>query len=302
MTFPEIVNMNKAEERFPVVSASTINKYLRAVSAVFSWLEGEGALPFNVWSKIRVGGKASEVRPFFSDELARFFGSPLFVGCVGEDDLASPGNVQIRDWRFWLPLIGLYSGARLAEIGQLETADIREESGVWLFDINEAGGLDLGKRVKTVSGRRTVPIHSSLIGLGFLEYHAQRLKTGEKRLFPEIHRVSGSTFTKASRFFAGYMNEIGVKTAADKNRLVFHSLRHNFTDALGVEYSRTDVAPLLGHSEGPAVTSSYASVPALGLRKRKEMIETVRYCIVDVSRISAFCRHQPQPQREQTTV
>ncbi len=38
---------------------------------------------------------------------------------------------------YWAPLIGLFTGARLGEILQLLSKDIRKENDIWLLDINE---------------------------------------------------------------------------------------------------------------------------------------------------------------------
>jgi integrase len=42
-----------------------------------------------------------------------------------------------RPKRYWIPLIGLYSGMRLAEICQLHIEDIIRLDGSWCFDIND---------------------------------------------------------------------------------------------------------------------------------------------------------------------
>ncbi len=39
-----------------------------------------------------------------------------------------------------MPVIALHSGAKLEEICQLHLADIRQEDGVWVFDINNQAG------------------------------------------------------------------------------------------------------------------------------------------------------------------
>jgi hypothetical protein len=63
--------------------------------------------------------------------------------------------------QYWVPLIGLYSGARIEEICQLEVNDVRESSGVWIMDINRNGD----KRVKTAATLTLVGL--SLAALGF---------------------------------------------------------------------------------------------------------------------------------------
>src|SRR5215212_7716376 len=64
-------------------------------------------------------------RPCDSVRLEALFNSPLFTGCQSEEKLHLPGNLQIRDHRYWLPLVMLYSGARPGEITQMHTKDVR---------------------------------------------------------------------------------------------------------------------------------------------------------------------------------
>ncbi|MCZ8543076.1 hypothetical protein OOJ09_02700 [Mesorhizobium qingshengii] len=59
--------------------------------------------------------KERSTLPFASDQLNTVFKSPLFTGCQSGGEwrnVAKPGNVMIRDHRYWVPLVMLYSGAR----------------------------------------------------------------------------------------------------------------------------------------------------------------------------------------------
>ncbi len=44
------------------------------------------------------------------------------------------------DFRYWIPLLALFTGARLSELAQLHKADIRKEQGIWCLNITENGG------------------------------------------------------------------------------------------------------------------------------------------------------------------
>jgi integrase len=75
----------------------------------------------------------------------------------------------------WLPLIGLYTGARLNEVCQLNPfTDIQQDSktGIHYFHFTDDTDTENNvlKSVKTSSSHRIVPIHSKLIELGILEY------------------------------------------------------------------------------------------------------------------------------------
>lgn len=73
-------------------------------------------------------------RPFKQSELER-----LFCGAEYQQFAADPTQHHC----YWLPLIGLYTGARINEVCQLNPqCDIRQEHGIWVFDITEASESD----------------------------------------------------------------------------------------------------------------------------------------------------------------
>lgn len=123
--------------------------------------------------------------------------------------------------RYWIPLIALHTGMRLEEIAQLTSEDIKAEngSGVLYIDINRNGG----KSVKTQTALRNIPIHDTLLDLGFMEF--VRSRKGKPGLFHE----SGSAVSHA---FIRYIESIGVKDKNDKRTIVFHSFRDTFNNRL----------------------------------------------------------------------
>lgn len=65
--------------------------------------------------------------PFSKTQLRQIFDAPLYRGCVdGLRGYNRVGPERPRNARFWVPLIGLFSGARLGEICQLDVADVRQ--------------------------------------------------------------------------------------------------------------------------------------------------------------------------------
>jgi hypothetical protein len=96
---------------------------------------------------------------------------------VAINRLYDPGTVLVRDHRYWVPLVALFSDARLNELEQLEVTDVQEGTGVTVLKITTLwDGDDPGdeKLIKTVAGERIVPIHPELMRLGFLDYVKQR--------------------------------------------------------------------------------------------------------------------------------
>ncbi len=129
---------------------------------------------------------------FTADQMNTLFSSPLFSGAPSETEwhkIARPGNVLIRDHRFWVPFIMMFSGARPGEIGQLAVSDVRQQHGQWIMHITTEGEThDEGKSVKTAGSMRVIPIHPELVQLGLLKHHAERVEAGDKPLFPGAKR------------------------------------------------------------------------------------------------------------------
>jgi integrase len=91
-----------------------------------------------------------------------------------------------------LPLLALFTGARLQELGRLTTDDVKEERGIIFFDLTLAG-------TKTASAKRMIPLHPELIRLGFMEYVRGRRAEGGGALFPDLKSGQSSpteNFTK----------------------------------------------------------------------------------------------------------
>ena len=186
------------------------------------------------------------------------FASPIFTGCRSSRNWKQPGNVVLRESaKYWVPLIALFSGLRLGEIIQMQVADVKTMEGVEYFDVtplavedDDEEGYDPTeeKSLKTVSSRRGVPIHTTLLDLGFGEFlHLQRA-SGASRLFPEFGRAKddGSWSKRFSKYFRRFREAIGVTRRGVK----FHSLRHNVEDALRNADVRKEVRDAIqGHGE-----------------------------------------------------
>jgi integrase len=67
----------------------------------------------------------------------------------------------------WAALIGLYTGARASEVGQLLVADVFNEDDMPCIRISDEGEHQKGK---TEVSLRTVPLHPDLLALGFWDW------------------------------------------------------------------------------------------------------------------------------------
>lgn len=282
LKFKKIIELNKRLKR-KTISKKTINKYLSAIGSFSKWLYANGYVAEKLMDGmyLEISKKNKEVYPFLNSDLRSLFSSPIYVGCMGDGGEHLPGPVQIRDWRYWIPLLAAYSGARLGEIAQLKVSDIKEIEGVICMHITTLGDDAGEKTAKTAGSERVVPLHKDILELGFMEnYYNKKKMANENRLFPEIIRdARGFMSGMPSSYFNRYFKKIGIKVDKTKN---FHSLRHGAVDAMRLA-GRLDaeIGPIVGHVEG-TTTQRYGVVSQVIIKTRKCIIDSIKYIGIGV--------------------
>ena len=129
------------------------------VSSFFNWLVKQGYREDNPFSGVaprRVHSARSERSPFTDGDLKLLFGTVVYTS-----------KIYAHDWQYWLPLLGLYTGARIEELCQLKGQDFKVIDGCHYISIHGEG--DVENRVKTPSSIRKIPLHNELISLGLLD-------------------------------------------------------------------------------------------------------------------------------------
>lgn len=180
-------------------------------------------------------------------------------------------------WKFWVPVLGLFTGARIEELCQLRLEDIRKEDGLWLLDItevlDEAAGIDT--HVKSQASLRKVPLHPFIVeGLHFPQYIASLKRQGYESLFPMFKKTKETNFTYShpvSKWFGLHLKELGVKDNPAEGKKVFHSFRHTVIHhcrVLGI--NEVLIADTVGHEHKGPLQPNY--VHALPLRQRYEEV------------------------------
>jgi len=135
--------------------------------------------------------------------------------------------------RYFVVLLGLFTGARLNELCQLHVSDVKNENGIWYIDINENDKKNTKKRLKNKPSARKIPLHRELINIniGFLSYTQHRknnLKSNDGLLFPELTYDEAAGYArKISRWFNKTLKP-KFKSPKNKYEIGFHSLRHLF--------------------------------------------------------------------------
>jgi integrase len=261
------------------LSPTTINKYLSTISPLFSWCTKEGYAGGNPCDLLFYDiPKNSNPRPPFSGEqLESIFSSPLFTGFAGDGLEHEPGNIHARDWRKWIPLVCLFTGARIGEIAQLHVDDIKQEQEIWFILIRD----DEVTGQRTKSGySRPVPVHSQLQKIGFLGFvQKQRERAagdGNPQLFPELRpNERGQISGTPSRFWRDYLKAIAIKNGRDG--FGSHSFRHTMADQLRLAgYLDDEIEVALGHNQ-KSVTSGYGNIRQGTVERLSKMFEQVSF-------------------------
>jgi integrase len=234
--FAEIEKKYAGGER--QLSVLTTNGYAMALKAIFRSATRRGTYrgSINPFDDLhQAGAQAESYVAFEIDELNKLFADAKF--------LVKPKRHNNQTALPWLLLLGLYTGARIEELAQLSVADVREKHGLTVLDIHERNGNSL----KSESAERLIPLHPAVIKAGFLRYVAALPKNG--RLFPGLRaRASrgGKLGTNVGESFGRWRKRLGLT----RERLAFHSLRHNTGEALeraGFVIEESDAARVLGH-------------------------------------------------------
>jgi integrase len=219
--------------------------------------------------------------PWTPEQIVGFFAGSFYRSCA--PDAAQPYTMPDRSWRFWVPLLMLFSGARPGEIMQLETCDLKTTAtGVWYLDLRDDPETGKAKRLKNEYSRRRIPLHPELVKLGFVSFVEERRKAKDGPLLfnnvkPDRY---GSLSTGVSKAFHRTFLKQDVKLS---DKQVLYSLRHNVRDALRRAKAPDETLEFLtGWSQGGSpVSSDYGDLsdPAHHI----EYVERIAYEGLDLS-------------------
>ena len=214
MGFTKLVEAMKAnpDDTRPKMKDEAILPWFNLISPVFNYAVDHdymGANPCDrIKPKVEKTGKPKR-DPYTSDDLHRLFINPA----------------RERPSQFWIPLIGVFTGARLNEIGQLEKEDVVAGKVPYLRVTDMSEQETVRKKLKNANSRRIVPIHPVLLEAGILDFVRQ---ARSHYLFDDLpHPRTDDDYecTKAfSQWYGRYRRRVGVGS----DRKPFHSFRHTF--------------------------------------------------------------------------
>lgn len=295
LTAREIAGRFTNDPKATFLSSTTVNGYIDKLPALMTWAVNEGYIdrnPAKGLGVVETKHKRDKRNPFAVGQLQKIFSAPLYMGCKDDGHgYAEPGPTRPRRCRFWIPLIGLFSGMRLNEICQLNTEDVRTVDGVecLIVTANTINGI-ADKRLKTGSSERVVPIHPQLIKLGFIDYVKEQRRRQSPKLFPDLAvACTGYYSDDFSKWFRRFLQKSGASTG----QTCFHSFRHNFRDALREARVERELALALDGWSGDSSEMGAESAEFYGRGFRastlRDAIARVQYAGLDLSHLDVVC-------------
>ena len=213
------------------IAPRTAYKNLSDIRAALNWGIKEGYRVYKELPSIIAGPKPKEKIP--AEEKRNAFTADDIKAML--DHRGYTADSFEYSFQFWLPLLGLYTGARMGELCRINPmTDIKQsESGLcWFIDLMDYDDDE----IKNNQSRRRIPIHKDLIDAGFIEFIQRRQSAGQALIFPELanEREDGAINAKASRWFNDrFRKECGIESVPRKIvrtdvKKDFHSFRHTF--------------------------------------------------------------------------
>ncbi|MFJ2678813.1 site-specific integrase [Pseudomonas sivasensis] len=229
---------------YKTITAVTVNNRLRKLSAFLNWCKANGYITDNPLVGMKVmTGSAKEARLSFDQQD--------LCTLLNLDGLKAESRKH--PWRYWIPLLGRFTGARLEELCQLHVDDFIQQQGIQCIRIDDSSE---GQNLKNSSSRRVLPLHPTLIELGLLRHLESVRSTGTDRLFPELEPVRGKLGHAPSKWFGRYKTKRGITDP----KKTFHSFRHTLIDDLrdaGVQDSL--IKRIVGHEDSSVTFGIYGS-------------------------------------------
>lgn len=257
-------------DKVPAPSVHTLNKHNQKLGSFFNGLVNQ-----DLMNKNPLRGIKPDVDTSTEPETGRAF-TPKELSAIFEP-------ARYKAWatgyshRWWAPMLGLYTGARVNEIAQLYVDDVKQIEGVWgLFFWKNARG----QKIKNKSSIRFVPLAQPVIEAGFLSFVDDMRAAKEPRLFPQLpagKRADGTLNGKGfgvqlSKQFGAYVKTLGVEKGTG-----FHAFRHTLSTALAeLGFPSSDIALITGHTvqgQAPVLDKHYIHIAQTAtLQKRVDML------------------------------
>ena len=227
----EIVCMEDVEP----MELNTLGKNLEKVRTLLKWgynrrLITEDFTP--LLKKKMFTSTDSKRHPFTDSDIEALF--------LNDEMLGKKTKSLNKSYQFWVPLLALFTGARINELCQLYVEDVKREGKHWCISINK----EKDKILKNDASKRLIPLSKTIVDIGFLKFVEQRKKENSERLFPELRKGRDGVSSVASKWFALYKKRFGITDS----KKVFHSFRNTVISHLKEKsFPESKIGGFVGH-------------------------------------------------------
>lgn len=159
--------------RTPPLHLRTQQKHVDRMRCFFKYLENRREIEPNLLKGVRLysrGKMMSKSRYPFPEELL----TPMFQK-LHASKLRQP-------FMYWAPILALYQGMRINEIGQLYVDDVFCDHDIWYLRLTDNNPE---QRLKNVHSRRVLPLRQEVLECGFLDLVEQARSWGRTTLFAD---------------------------------------------------------------------------------------------------------------------
>lgn len=247
----------------------TIERQMSEIRTFLAWAVSCGYVADRGFADIKGRGKTLEEkhrrqeeirRAFTTDELKRFFDTPLFSGCKSATLRTTPGKYRRRDHDFWFMMIMALTGARDAEIAHASST---------LFYLKDIPCIDLRQSgTKTFNSPRLIPVLPQLQQVGFLKWAELQKSKGRSLVESPTGEISADAWSKRGN---RYLRAVGF---TDRT-LVMYSFRHVFRQVLRSSGLHPEIVNrIFGHETGE-VGADYGS--NLSYEEARLFMDKVKY-------------------------
>jgi integrase len=254
---------------------NAIKSLLKYAADTLHWI------PFQPWRGLAIKATTTNKRrPWTEAELTTLFTSPLHTSYALPD-----ARLGGREAAYWIPLLGLFTGARLGELCQLHARDVQTVDGLPVIALTDDGE---GQQIKTTAGRRTIPLHSELIRLGFMDYAASIQAQGAGvSLWPSLPLRTGKPSDYFGRWFLAHRKALGMAGAGGAS---FHYFRHTVRPLMRRAGFAGEVRDRITGHETPGSVGDVV-YDGLTLRELVPAVEAIRFPYLTLARVAPSVVH-----------
>ena len=278
MSDRELYEFGKQSNREPPAFA-TMELAQRVITAFFTQLKDNGTIGFSPMAGVRPMKKPIQEenvrRGFTDEELAEVLDPCTFVPWASK-----------APHKWWGPIIGVFTGARVNEVAQLKISDICQQDGMWCIKIRVTPNRNgtTTQQLKGQSSKRTIPLPQGLIDLGFLDFLQDAKACGHERLFPHLKRgvKKGTSIANGDTYGAALCRQFSdhLRRHHDLEKgMAFHCFRHNIVNRLmDKDVDVAVVAAITGHHAESEQEENDFKVLRERYRERKKSRKTKPSC------------------------